>query len=144
MENPHYCASENSERSKDQTVEFITNTARFMVRRYVSAISVPDWASWANSLPVCLFSQSKLNKHLLGWSAEHLLRSAPLLSSLLPRSTNFCSAMTEKIKQWATFMSPQSAYLISGVQVFMSGGMSDLLDVVVIPTGLSSCINSLI
>lgn len=77
-ETPH-CAKENSKRSKDQTAQSMKNRNQPKMRQHVSDISVADWGSWADSL--CQpFPQSKLNKHLTGWSREHLVRSAPLLS----------------------------------------------------------------
>lgn len=48
------------------------------MRQCVSAIVGLESGRWADSLSICLFSQSKLNKHLRGWSGEHLLGSAPL------------------------------------------------------------------
>lgn len=91
---PH-CAKENSKRSKDQTAQSFTNTTQSIMRQCVSAISVPEWGGWADPLSVFFFL-SKLNKHLLGWSREHLLSSAPLLSCSLPSWTYVCSAMTAR------------------------------------------------
>lgn len=44
---PHI-AKDNRERSKDQTAQSITNRTQSIMRQYVSAISVPEWDSWAD------------------------------------------------------------------------------------------------
>lgn len=62
---------------------------------YLPSVAQTEAVGWIPC--VSAFSHSKLNKHLLGWSCEHLLSSAPSVPSCsLPSRTCFCSAVTKR------------------------------------------------
>lgn len=75
-------AKENSQRSKDQTALYYKHNSVYNETACI-CYQCPR-VGQLGGFTMSVFSQSKLNKHLLGWACEHLLCSAPLLSTSLP------------------------------------------------------------